>query len=232
MNIVFVNKTNSRFIVNDSAAEQERRLENYGEISDFDLTRRAESGDENAFGEIVRRYSPRVFRFARRFFRRETLVEEAAQEVFLKIFTQLETFENRGSFEGWLTRITVNTCINLLRGARRETDATVTAAALSADESDWLERQMANESTARHAADQEKKAAADLISRVFEFLSAEDRAVLTLVDGEGYSIKETAELTGWSEAKVKVQTFRARRRMRERVEELLKKTEAQKTFTK
>ncbi len=229
VNIAFVNKTNSRFIAKDFAAEQRRRrrkkrLENYEELSDFDLTRIAAAEDgENAFGEIVRRYSPRVFRFARRFFRRESLVEEAAQEVFLKIFTELSAYEGRGSFEGWLTRITVNTCINLLRGARRETEATVSA--LTDDETDWLERKMSNEAQTRHDADEEKKVAADLINRVFEFLSAEDQTVLSLIDGEGFSIRETAEMTGWSEAKVKVQSFRARRRMRERIEKLLKKPE-------
>ncbi|MBA2621254.1 MAG: RNA polymerase sigma factor [Acidobacteria bacterium] len=236
MNIVFVNKTNSRFIAKDFAAgRRKKRLENYEELSDFDLTRIAasgEDGDENAFSEIVRRYSPRVFRFARRFFRRESLVEEAAQEVFLKIFTELSAYEGRGSFEGWLTRITVNTCINLLRGARRETEAIVTETALSDDESDWLERQMSTEARARHDAEQEKKVAADLINRVFEFLPPEDQTVLSLIDGEGFSIRETAEMTGWSEAKVKVQSFRARRRMRARVEKLLNKTGARKTFTK
>ena len=48
-----------------------------------------------------------------------------------------------------------------------------------------------------------------------------DRLVLSLVDGEELAVKEVAEMTGWSESKVKVQAFRARRRMREAVEKLL-----------
>jgi DNA-directed RNA polymerase specialized sigma24 family protein len=46
---------------------------------------------------------------ANRFFRQRALVEEAAQEVFLKAFTQLDSYEGRGSMEGWLTRIATNT---------------------------------------------------------------------------------------------------------------------------
>ncbi|HXG86023.1 MAG TPA: RNA polymerase sigma factor [Pyrinomonadaceae bacterium] len=228
VNIVSVNKTNKKFTANDFAAEH--RLENYEKLPDSDLTRRAGAGDESAFAEIVRRYSPRVFRFAGRFFRRQSLVEEAAQEVFLKIFTQLGSFENRGSFEGWLTRITVNTCINLLRSAKRETELTVSA--LSDEESDWLERQMSDAATVQHRSAEEKTIAADLVNRVLEKMSPDDRLVLTLIDGEGHSIKELAEITGWTESKVKVQAFRARRKMREAVERLLEKSKLQKALTK
>ena len=70
----------------------------------LDLARQARAGDESAFSEIVRRYSPRVFKVASRFFRQRSLVEEAAQEVFLKAFTQLKSYEGRGSMEGWRRR--------------------------------------------------------------------------------------------------------------------------------
>jgi RNA polymerase sigma-70 factor (ECF subfamily) len=52
-------------------------------------------------------------------------------------------------------------------------------------------------------------------------LSPEDRLALTMIDGDDASIKEVAELTGWSESKVKVRAFRARRRVRETMEKLL-----------
>jgi len=52
-------------------------------------------------------------------------------------------------------------------------------------------------------------------------LPADDQLVLTLMDGEDASVKEVVNLTGWSESKVKVQAFRARRKMREAVEKLL-----------
>jgi RNA polymerase sigma-70 factor (ECF subfamily) len=58
---------------------------------------------------------------------------------------------------------------------------------------------------------------------VLENMSPDDRVVLTLIDGEDASVKEVAEVTGWSESKVKVQAFRARRRMRAAVEKLLGK---------
>lgn len=185
----------------------------------MELARGARAGDESAFEEIMRRYSPRVFHFASRFFRQRSLVEEAAQEVFLKAFTELDNFEGRGSMEGWLTRITTNTCLNLLRSAKRRPELTVSD--LTEDETSWLDSNMGAAAAERHQSSERSMVAADLTERVLQTLSPDDQLVLTLIDGEDNSVKDVVQMTGWSESKVKVQAFRARRRMREAVEKLL-----------
>jgi RNA polymerase sigma-70 factor (ECF subfamily) len=193
--------------------------EDLKQASDLDLARLSRGGDESAFAEIMRRYGPRVFSVASRFFRQRAQVEEAAQEVFLKAFTQLSSYEGRGSMEGWLTRIATNTCLNMLRGMKRRPE--FTASELTEDESAWLDAKMAGAASERHRAEERGRVAADLAGRVLDTMSPDDRLVLTLVDGEDTPVKEVAEMTGWSESKVKVQAFRARRRMREAVEKLL-----------
>jgi len=183
---------------------------------DIDLARQAQDGNESAFAEIVRRYSPRVFSVASRFFRQRSLVEEAAQEVFLKAFTQLGSFEGRGSLEGWLTRIATNTCLNMIRGSKRRPELTVSD--LSAEEDEWIEQQLSD--TAQPSVEN-NLVAADLADRVLSVLSPEDQQALLMIDGEQASIKEVAEATGWSESKVKVRAFRARKKVREAMERLL-----------
>jgi RNA polymerase sigma-70 factor (ECF subfamily) len=185
----------------------------------LELARRSARGEDAAFAEIMRRYGPRVFRVAGRFFRQRDRVEEAAQEVFLKAFTQLDAFEGRGSMEGWLTRIATTTCLNMLRGAKRRPELTISD--LTEDEGAWLETHTAGAAEEQHRAAERGVVAADLAERVLDTMSHDDRLVLTLVDGEEMAVKEVAEMTGWSESKVKVQAFRARRRMREAVEKLL-----------
>jgi RNA polymerase sigma-70 factor (ECF subfamily) len=186
----------------------------------LDLARQAQEGDEFAFSEIVRRYSPRVFGVASRFFRQRSSVEEAAQEVFLKAFTQLKSFEGRGSMEGWLTRIATNTCLNMLRSAKRRPELAV--ADLTEDETAWLGQQTSSvEYQPRSVED--TLIAADLADRVLEVLPAEDQLALLMIDGEDASVKEVAEATGWSESKVKVRAFRARKKLREAMEKLLNK---------
>jgi RNA polymerase sigma-70 factor (ECF subfamily) len=185
---------------------------------DFDLARQAHDGDESAFAEIVRRYSPRVFSVASRFFRQRSVVEEAAQEVFLKAYTQLGSFEGRGSLEGWLTRIATNTCLNMVRSSKRRPEMTVSD--LTDDEQSWMDQQSAGD-RGKQASVENSLVAADLADRLLAVLPPEDQQALLMIDGEDASIKEVAEATGWSESKVKVRAFRARKKLREAMEKLL-----------
>ena len=157
-----------------------------------------------------------MFSVASRFFRQRSLVEEAAQEVFLKAYTQLGSFEGRGSLEGWLTRIATNTCLNMLRGSKRRPEMTVSD--LTEEEDQWLEHQM---SDSAQKSVENSVVAADLADRLLSVLSPEDQQALLMIDGEQASIKEVAEATGWSESKVKVRAFRARKKIREAMERLL-----------
>jgi len=184
---------------------------------DLDLARQAQAGDESAFAEIVRRYSPRVFSVASRFFRQRSLVEEAAQEVFLKAYTQLGSFEGRGSLEGWLTRIATNTCLNMVRSSKRRPESTVSD--LTDDEASWLDHQSAGDG--EQSSVEKDLVATDLADRLLSVLSPEDQQALLMIDGEDASIKEVADVTGWSESKVKVRAFRARKKVREAMEKLL-----------
>jgi len=137
----------------------------------------------------------------------------------MKAFTQLKSFEGRGSMEGWLTRIATNTCLNLIRSAKRRPESTVSD--LTDDENRWLDAQLSDvASESRHSVEQ-TLIAADLADRVLNVLSPEDQMALLMMDGEDASVKEVAEATGWSESKVKVRAFRARKKVREAMERLL-----------
>jgi RNA polymerase sigma-70 factor (ECF subfamily) len=184
----------------------------------LDLARQAQDGDESAFAEIVRRYSPRVFSVASRFFRQRSVVEEAAQEVFLKAYTQLGSFEGRGSLEGWLTRIATNMCLNMVRSSKRRPELTVSD--LTEDQQSWMDQQSAGDGR-EQASVENSLVAADLADRLLAVLPPEDQQALLMIDGEDASIKEVAEATGWSESKVKVRAFRARKKLREAMEKLL-----------
>ena len=193
--------------------------EEFQNLSEKELAKSATLKDEAAFAEIVRRYSPRVFRVAGRFFDRHSLIEEAAQEIFLKAFVQIGSFEARGSLEGWMTRIAVTTCINLTRSAKRRTELTISD--LTEDENNWLEENIYRASASNYRLEEDKYIAADLLRRVLSVLPPEDALVLQMIDGDGESIKEVAQNFNWSESKVKIKAFRARKRFREILQKLL-----------
>lgn len=121
--------------------------------------------------------------------------------------------------EGWLTRIATNTCLNLLRAAKRRPE--LVTSDLSEDETAWLEN-VSSPVEAQSPNAEQKVVAADLAEKVLETLAPEDRLALTMIDGEGASVNEVVEVTGWSESKVKVRAFRARKKAREALEKLLK----------
>jgi len=121
--------------------------------------------------------------------------------------------------EGWLTRIATNTCLNLIRTASRRPE--LVTAELSEDETEWLERKVTEGSSGHQHNVEDRVVAADLAERLLEGLSPEDRLALTMIDGEQASVSDVAEMTGWSESKVKVRAFRARKKAREALEKLL-----------
>jgi RNA polymerase sigma-70 factor (ECF subfamily) len=186
--------------------------------SDIDLARQAGSGDELAFEEIVRRYGPRVFRIAGRFFRQRSAVEEISQEVFLRTYTQLGTYEGRGSFEGWISRIATNTCLNEIRKAKRHPE--FYAADLTDDEENWLETRLAGSSLSDDYFER-GIIAADLADKVLGSIAPEDRMILIMLDGEDLPVKDVCEMTGWSQSKVKIRAMRARRKVRKTVERMI-----------
>jgi RNA polymerase sigma-70 factor (ECF subfamily) len=165
-------------------------------------------GDAASFEPLVQKYSPRVFATARRYARRESEVDDIAQEVWLKAFDKLKGFRGEAPFEHWLMRMTVRTCYDFLRRHQRNRESSFTD--LTEPETDWLERFVADPGSAADDA----AAAKLLVHRVLEKLSPQARLVIQLLEIEDRSVKEIAVITGWSVPLVKVRAFRARGEMR------------------
>jgi len=173
-------------------------------------------GDSSSFEPLVQKYSPRVFATARRYARRESEVEDIVQEVWLKSFEKLASFRGEAPFEHWLMRLAVRTCYDFLRGHQRNRESAFSE--LTEAEEDWLERFVVEPNSAPEDSD----AAKLLINRVMEKLSPQARLVITLLEIEDRSVKEIAELTGWTVPLVKVRAFRARGEMRKILSKIAK----------
>ncbi|MBU6411143.1 MAG: sigma-70 family RNA polymerase sigma factor [Verrucomicrobia bacterium] len=184
------------------------------ERTEADLIAATLKGDAASFEPLVQKYSPRVFATARRYARRESEVEDIAQEVWLKAFQKLASFRGEAPFEHWLMRLTVRTCYDFLRAHRRNRESAFSD--LSEPENDWLQRFV----TAPETAGEHAEAAKLLVQRILEKLSPPARLVITLLEIEDRPVKEIARLTGWSVALVKVRAFRARAEMRKTLAKL------------
>ena len=173
-------------------------------------------GDTAKFEPLVEKYSPRVFATARRYARRESEVEDIVQEVWTKAFQNLASYRGEAPFEHWLMRMTVRTCYDFLRVHQRNREKNFSE--LSDSEGDWLERCVKQP----ESADEDSDAARQLVNRVLEQLSPAARLVITLLEIEDKSVKEIAEITGWSVPLVKVRAFRARGEMRKILQKIAK----------
>ena len=165
-------------------------------------------GQPDSFEPLVVKYQPRVFAIARRYARREDEVEDIVQTVFIKAFSKLSSFRGDAPFEHWLMRMATFTCYDFLRKHQRNREWNATD--LSDEENDWLEN-VGEDTTERES---KRDAAKALVNRLLEGLSPDFRLVITLLEIEEKSVKEIAELTGWSVSLVKVRAHRARNQMR------------------
>ena len=93
-----------------------------GDNSEADLVRRCLEGDAAAWDALVRIHWKRVFNIAYKFVARFDEAEDLTQEIFLKLFSALATYDRRASFETWLTRVSRNLCIDRYRRRRREAE--------------------------------------------------------------------------------------------------------------
>lgn len=178
------------------------------EEADADLIRAVLDGEPASFEPLVDKYSPRLFAMARRYARREDEVEDVVQEIWLKAYQRLGTFRGDAPFEHWLMRLAVRTCYDFLRGHQRNRESSFTE--LTDEENEWLDRFVA----APEETPEDAQAARQLVERILEELPPDARLVITLLEIEDRSIKEIAELTGWSTTLVKVRAFRARAKMK------------------
>jgi RNA polymerase sigma-70 factor, ECF subfamily len=178
------------------------------ERTEADLIAAVLKGDAASFEPLVEKYSPRIFAMARRYARRESEVEDIAQEIWLKAFEKLSSFRGEAPFEHWLMRLAVRTCYDALRGYQRNREMNFSE--LSEPEEDWLEHFFKQPDSSEDDVD----AARQLVNRVLEQLSPASRLVITLAEIEQRPMKEVARLTGWSVPLAKVRAFRARAEMR------------------
>ena len=156
------------------------------------------SGEPATFEGLLRMHEVMVARTALRLTGNRQDAQDAAQEVFLRLHRSLGRIDDSRNLSGWLYRVTVNVCRDILR-KRRNTDSLDDAhyAIPSSTEADFGRRQQLK-----------------LVEEALRTLPEKERAAVTLRDIEGLSTREVAEILGSSEATVRSQISAARLKIR------------------
>ena len=181
---------------------------------DAELVRRALTRDDTAFRTIMERHNRRLYRIARSILRNDSEAEDVVQESYVKAFTHLASFRGDSALATWLSRITMNEALSRVRLERPAVDLGTFEARTEAQiikfpqmaTSDDPERTMAQREILRLV-----EQATDRLPEIF-------RIVFMTRVIEGMSVEETAELLCLQPETVKTRLHRARRLVRDELE--------------
>ncbi|MDB5568476.1 MAG: polymerase sigma factor [Tardiphaga sp.] len=186
-----------------------------GTLDDIELVQRALARDGNAFRTIMQRYNRRLYRIARSILRNDSEAEDVVQEAYMHAFTRLDSFRGDSSLPTWLARITINEALGRLRTQRSTVDIVTFEARMTAAEiiqfpltskSDDPERTMA------------QRQILQLVEQATDNLPEVYRIVFITRVIEGMSVEDTAEILGIRPETVKTRLHRARRLLREQLD--------------
>ncbi len=167
---------------------------------DDGLVARAIAGDRDAFGALIRRHDARLRSVASKLLGGDVhRMDDVMQDAYVKAYRSLASFRGDAAFGTWIHRIVHNTCMDeLRRSVRLATPVDVMDDTVA---SSWIGPEQATTT-------------ADSVRRALDALSADQRAAVVLVDGQGFDIASAAEILGVPEGTVGSRLSRARATLR------------------
>jgi RNA polymerase sigma factor (sigma-70 family) len=151
--------------------------------------------DPTAQRELYNRYSPKMLSVCYRFSNSREDAEDMLQEGFIKIFTQINSFQNKGAFEGWVRKIIVHTCINFLKKNKKFKES------IDLDQATYLEVKEETMPSIMQARQ---------VVECIRLLPLGYKTVLNLYALEGYSHKEIGTMLDIEESTSRSQYTRAK----------------------
>ncbi len=164
-------------------------------------------GDGYAYARLIGRYQNKVAARMRRFAGNAGDHEELVQEVFVQAFRSLASYRGEAPFEHWLATISTRVGYGFWKNLSRERST------------HWVPIEDLDQLAVTEPHEIDPKWAADILYRLMDKLPPRDRLVLLLRYVEEHSVQETADLTGWTQTMVKVQSWRARQKLKKLFQE-------------
>ncbi len=169
------------------------------------IVKKVLEGDKHAFRYIVERYSDMVFSISYRIIKDRELAREAAQDIFVKVYKSLSTFNGRSKLSTWIYKIAYNTSLNHIRRTDHKSNLY--------EYDDHSINQMSTDS------DPEKlllsNVAKEEVNNALFSLNEEERIIVTLFYYEDLSISEISEIVSLKANNVKIKLFRSRNKLYE-----------------
>lgn len=173
------------------------------ERSDDELLRAHVDGDPQAFSILVRRHQNRLWAVALRTMRNPTDAADGLQDAYISAFRRAHTFRGEAKVTTWLHRVVVNACLDRIRyNKSRRTEAF--------PEDQDRAAQLGVVTTNDEVEVKERRAA---VAQALNQINPDQRSALVLVDMEGYSVEEAAEILGCAPGTIKSRCSRGRAKL-------------------
>ena len=182
-------------------------------LSDIELIEQTLAGNQAAYADLVKRHQRFVFTLALRFAKNREDAEEIAQDCFIKAYRSLSAFQRQSKFSTWLYSIVYTTAMTFLRKKRVDTDSID-------DENTYIQSE--NSSSSHDVNSAENKSRSYYLNQAIAQLMPDDAAIITLFYMGEQSLDEIGKALGIEANTVKVKLFRARQRLKEKLEHTLK----------
>ena len=166
------------------------------------LIERVKAGDKEAFTGLVNSYKDMIYTVCLRMLNSEADAEEAAQDVFVKAFRSIGSFQARSKFSTWLYRIAYNQCISVIRKKVKMIDLVDDVPEGEVDEGEL-------NGLDSISAEERRK----YLKLAIESLAETDAVVVTLFYYDQLSLEEIADVTGFSNSNIRIKLHRSRKKM-------------------
>jgi RNA polymerase sigma-70 factor (ECF subfamily) len=195
------------------AVSERRSVPRPAQDSVDDCVRQVRDGDEDAARTLMERLYPLIAKLVRAHRPRRTSEQDLIQTVYMKVFSRLDQYSGLVPIEHWVSRITINTCLNQMDAERIRPEWRWS------DFSEDEQRALECAATAEER-DIDNSMAGEVVERLLELLQPADRLVIQLLHLEEKSLNEIAQMTGWTIPMIKVRAFRARKKLRKHLRDL------------
>ena len=180
---------------------------------EFELVRRAQHGELNAFEELVKLHDRSVLNVAYSMTGNADDAQDVYQETFLRAYTGISRFRFESSFRTWVMRIAVNQSINMRKKRRLRSFLSLNVTASEHDEPVVLQIADSEDPTAEVVSEE----ILQQVQMALKVLTTKERAVFTLKHFEQYKVKEIAQMLNCAEGTVKNYLFRATQKLQARL---------------
>ncbi len=178
-------------------------------LNDNEIISKVLNGDHQAYAGLVNRYQNYVFTLTLRIVKNREDAEEVAQDVFIKAYKYLADFRGASKFTTWLYTIVNNTCISFLRKKKLD---------IHSLDNEKVFEMADNQDSGMRANMVEQKSKLAMVNDAIGLLNPDDAQIITLFYKAEQSLEETAQVLGIEVNAAKVRLFRARTRLKEKME--------------